>query len=175
MVLFTLPLENGIDLYDIMIYIIYHKNLHSACGNAILLTHYMRRQKTAWIIPKRANVYRQSAKVRQRKKKCHPSFEACSQCSGCQSVKVLFCLVDSAVSLGSAPSLFVCWSHCTGVHSLRTLWSISSTVFVFVYLSADHTALVWVLQCIPWKLFEVHFALYLYLYSCLLLTLLCTI
>ena len=24
MVLFTLPLENGIDLYDIMIYIIYH-------------------------------------------------------------------------------------------------------------------------------------------------------
>ena len=47
MVLFTLPLENGIDLYDIMIYIIYNKNLHSACGNAILLTHYMRRQKTA--------------------------------------------------------------------------------------------------------------------------------
>ena len=38
-----------------------------------------------------------------------------------QAVKVLFCLVDSAVSLGSAPS----------------------------YLCADHTALVGGLQCIP--------------------------
>ena len=47
MVLFTLPLENGIDLYDIMIYIKYHKNPHSACGNAILLTHYMPRQKNS--------------------------------------------------------------------------------------------------------------------------------